>query len=284
MRYRSLRRGQALIEFAIIAFVTTLLLAGVLAIGMLLFSAQVLQQAADVGAQELARLPLPPDIDFEEALERPEVKAEIYDEAKLVLPASYTQAQIDSLPLINRLLFPLYVRTAERLHYPGTLAINDAGAEVVVIPIIGERRVDGVETIERWARVVEEIPTEVTKSPFNVVDYDGTSLPAGTVALRINYPYQSAALVAYQYEIDGEITGDPLAGEVDANIPVLANDGQVTNNATLPQGYQLLNGSSAAQYAGEFGLGALQAYSTTVRPYRKVVEVRGIYRREVYGE
>ena len=53
------RRGQALVEFAIVSFVLYFLFAGILTFGQLIYSAQSLQPAADVAASELARMPLP---------------------------------------------------------------------------------------------------------------------------------------------------------------------------------------------------------------------------------
>ena len=62
------RRGQVLVEFAVVAFVLTFLLGAMLALGFLFFSANVLQQAADVGAMEFARHPAAPVETFENAL------------------------------------------------------------------------------------------------------------------------------------------------------------------------------------------------------------------------
>ena len=97
------RRGQALVEFAIVSFVLTFLIGAMLAVGLLLFGANVVQQAADVGAQELARLPLPPATEFmdwdygsiptpdeilQPALATPKVRKEIFDEQFLVVDVS----------------------------------------------------------------------------------------------------------------------------------------------------------------------------------------------------
>src|SRR4051794_12755582 len=57
---RAPRRGEVLVEFAFIAVVLYLLLAGIIEFGRALFAAQVLQQAADSAARELSRTPLPP--------------------------------------------------------------------------------------------------------------------------------------------------------------------------------------------------------------------------------
>lgn len=287
--YRHLRRGQALVEFAVVTFVTTLLLAGMIGFGLMLFSAQVLQQAADVGAQELARIPLPPNLDFDAALADADVKAHIYNEAKLVLAVDENP---NSLPLINRLLYPLYVRdnrgttdpNDDRLHYPGTLARSAVGEEVILIPIVGARDTDGVETIVRWARVVEESRPELSESPFDATLDNSANLTPGTVALRINYPYQSAALVAFQYRhADDSINGAYVPGEYVDNLPVIADDSGVSDQAELPEGYVLLGESGAIAYSGQYGLGELQAFATTVRPFRRLITAQGVYRREVFS-
>ena len=59
-RRLSRRRGQSLVEFALVAFVLYFLFAGILSFGQLFFGAQSLQSAADTAAREIARLPLPP--------------------------------------------------------------------------------------------------------------------------------------------------------------------------------------------------------------------------------
>ena len=53
------RRGQALVEFAIVCLAVYLLLAAILTFGQWLYSAQGLQQAVDVAAREISRTPLP---------------------------------------------------------------------------------------------------------------------------------------------------------------------------------------------------------------------------------
>ena len=53
------RRGQALVEFAVVCLVVYMLLAAILTFGQWLYSAQGLQQAVDVAAREISRTPLP---------------------------------------------------------------------------------------------------------------------------------------------------------------------------------------------------------------------------------
>lgn len=301
-RHSPRRRGQALVEFAIIALLATLLLGALLTFGFLSFGANVLQQAADVGAMELSRFPYPPSGDpasgatpFEDALDQ----SELFDEAELVVAPGTLAA---TLPLINQLLFPLYIYDPdiEMLRYPGTLVSNPDGDWTVLIPLIGtdsnglpnRSYPDGYETITAWKRVVEEVvPPGESEGPFSVTATAAQrgGLDAGTVALRINYPYQSAALVAYTYS-DGAgqlVAPAEVLGQNVDNHPVIANDVAVVEQAPLPDGYELVDPEAnpafeASAHRGKFGLGEMGAFGTTVRPYRKVLTAQGIYRREVF--
>lgn len=286
-----LRQGQALVEFGIIAFVLTLLLGAMLTFGFLLFGANVLQQAADVGAQELSRHPHSPTGTFEEALD----DSGLFREEALVVPAG---TDPKTLPLINRLLFSLYIYDVDidQLRYPGTLVTNADNELTVLIPIVGFGNRDastGVETISQWRKVVEEIvPANQTEGPYSLAatDEQRGNLDSGMVALRINYPHQSGALIAY---IQTDQNGNPVPlsetlGRDDLlNVPVQADDSQVTIQASLPAGYSLVNPATdpvvqGGVHRGQYGLGEMQAFAIKVRPYRKVLSAQAIYRREVF--
>ena len=298
------RRGQVLLEFAVVAFLMTLLLGAMLAFGFLFYSANIVQQAADVGAQELARHPFNPTGTFTEGLD----DSGLFDEKFLYCqigglgeedlpdgynPNDYYELQ-DQMPLINRLLFPLYIydRDLNAIRYPGTVVERTSDSELtVLIPIVGTRdETTGVENITEWRKVVEEItPLGEDEGPYSINSTTTGQLDTGMVALRINYPYQSAALVAYQQkDSDGNVleVSDAVGRDDITNVVIQANDDAVTN-ATLPDGYSLTTPTFDATtyglaHRGEFGLGSLQAHATTVRPFRKVITAQGIYRREVF--
>jgi hypothetical protein len=336
------RSGQALIEFAVIAFVMTLLLGAMLTFGFMLFGANVLQQAADVGAMELARHPYSPTGTFDDALSDVGGSAPLFLEEFLVceiggsgpedLPDEYEHADVqalqDRMPLINRLLFPLYIfdpdinyppgvnQPSGALRYPGTVVQrNSDNQKTVVIPIVGfgNRDADGVETISEWRKVVEEILVDHDQDSntprvgsYNVVKPSGfpnqaaqNAFESGMVALRINFPYQSGAMVAYQQQnsVGVVIPGrDAIGLDGVTNVRVVADDDSVQGDttATFPNGetltvagYTLVNPTPNPKYdpaphRGAFGFGEAGAYSTTVRPYRKVLTAQGIYRREVF--
>lgn len=287
---RTHRRGQALVEFAIVAFVLTFLVGAMLAVGLLLFGANVVQQAADVGAQELARLPLPDTVtSFDAALADPQVSSQIYDERYLVVdlerdlaPGQTVDDFFASKPLVNRLLRPAMVvdivdlgnGPTRALRYPGALARNASGQTTVVVPVVTGRNADGVETLA-WRKVLEEVvdPKDLTGTPFS----------QDIISLRINYPYQSAALVAVRYEDAGGTPVDPVSAlsQDVFNRPVVAADDQVSVGA-LPGGYTLItNASVSGTYAGAYGLGVAHAFTTQVRPYRKLVSMQGVYPRQI---
>lgn len=286
------RTGQVLVEFAMIAFVMTLLLSAVIAFGFLFFSANVLQQAADTGAMELSRHSYAATGKFNAALE----DSGLFDEAALVVPVGTDSS---TLPLINRLLFSLYiydpdVGTDGVLRYPGALVTNSDGDQTVVIPMVGNRApITGVEEITEWRNVVEEIIS--TNAPEGPYALDSGVPDPGRVALRINYPYQAASLVAYTYR---DSANQPisqlqaLGTEGVQNYAVIADDGDVTgaNAAKFPNGLTLSGAGytlvdldpDPVEERVDYGFGELQAYATTVRPYRKVLSSQGIYRRELF--
>lgn len=317
------RRGQALVEFALVALVLTGLIFGAVSFGMLLYGGQTLQQAADVGARELARLPLPATeaadhpgtlFTFDEALygaassASATVRAQIYDERWLVVERSSIAPGVslsDHLaashaPLLNRLLLPLFILDRrgtedagdDLYRYPGALVENTVTSNLtVLVPVVtGRDPLLGVESIE-WHRVVEEVrpdPSNAASGPFSL----GSTNPVdrGLVALRINYPYQAAALIGAQD------AGDPASPNLSRFIE--ARDADVAESD--PQGllgtYQLVVPADAAAvphngaHAGRYGLGYhLSPLPLTrgqaagrVRPFRKLISAQALARREVF--
>lgn len=185
-RYR-LKNGQALLEFAILIPLFLILIGAVISFGLFFYQGNVLQQAVDVGAQEISRMPFLPDQELglgnlnkcnlsDLVCDDDDFKAQIYDEQFLVIPDSAWdgssgfnndfQAYVDTLPLLNRLLVPAMIRDASRglTRYPGALVTNNDGELTVLIPLV-EYNYNGVvdgfhcsgETIVEWVAPVEEI-------------------------------------------------------------------------------------------------------------------------------
>lgn len=321
MRSRYARSGQSLVEFALVAMVMYLMLAAILTFGHALYVAQGLQQAADLGAREISRTPLRATMTFEDALDEDDVRETIFDDAWLVIDLeAFYQANPDgnffsdlvpSMPLLNQQLATLMIVDRPDLNgdgtpdewllrYPGALLTRDtpliapagvnydtaiATSYTVGIPVVSARAADGVETI-RWVPVVEEIENGTNPDPFSI-----ESDQRGIVALRINYPFQSASMSSFRHDI----TAIDYPFEATIGRPNAADDGGVTElNSTDRPGSLIdapLEGPElyAGTYGGQFGLGAQGALGSQdltggrpVRPYRRVISAQAIYRREVF--
>jgi len=323
----SSRQGQALVEFALIALVLYMLLAGILTFGHMLYVAQGLQSAADLAAREISRTPLPAMINnsgetrsyrFDDAMQSKEVRTRIFDEAYLVIDLDDFYKNFETpngeepnvfrhliplMPLVNQQLTTMMIverpdfdgdgiPDAWLLRYPGALLRrntpilppddNDYGSWVetnytVGIPLVSTRTADGFETIS-WERVVEEVGDN------NAFGID--SVHQGVVALRINYPFQSASMSSFRPNPDGPF--EPTIGLVnEANDEAVAEENAapgdpldtplISNPENGPRIY-------AGTYGGNYGLGAQGAFGKTVRPYRRIITGQAIYRREIFSD
>lgn len=279
---RRARRGQALLEFAFISIVLVVLLSAIVTLGQYLYWAQSLQGAVDSAAQEIARFEFQADgrlglgdltlTDQDDILMFDnDFRQSIYDERHLVLDEV---GEEDNLPLLNRMLVSamIFDPDLQCQRFPGAVVTNAEGHPTVLIPVLND-----AGTAYRWVAPVEEIVQDGNVRPYALsTDPDVLS---GIVALRINYPAQSATSLAY-VEVDG--------GE---QAPQVADDSEVTIDP-LPAHYQLyypspnpphVDGESGV-HAGQYGLGQHLALQTKIRPYRKVLSVQAVYRREVFDE
>jgi len=299
------RRGQSLVEFSLVALVVYMLLAAILTFGHMLFVAQGAQQAADVAARELSRTPLPADSHTLEQILRgdanadavlADVRGRIYDEHYLVLNLETLHGRaslrelIADLPVVNQQLAPLMISDeidgVRVLRYPGAVFEDDNAADnpadppasgfLVAIPLVTSRNGDGVETIQ-WVPVVEEIePSDTSDARHN--PFLLTSELRGVVALRINYPFQSASMSSFQTRPAG------FDGMGQTNV---ADDTAVTVTAggfLPPGGSRIASDRTASPYAGTFGLGRQEAFGRPVRPFRRLISAQAIYRRELFTD
>jgi Flp pilus assembly protein TadG len=285
-------RGSVLLEFALISLFVYVLVAGGVELGRMVFVAQGAQEAARIAARELAITPLPADMTFQQALQQPIVLQRIFDASKLVIDLSLFPNQaamdafLDGLPAVNKALRPLMIveqvqigsTTFNLLRYPGALLSNPATSTTfsVEIPRVEARGVDGVETI-RWVPVLEEIrpdPADPNTWPFS---FTSTGPQSGVVAVRINYPFQAAALSGYQQSPSGLF-------EANWGNRILADDAGVTQlNNPISGTVQNPVNPLFSTYGGPFGLGSQFAMAgKTLRPYRKLISAQAIFRREVY--
>lgn len=343
------RRGQSLVEFAVVALVVYVLLATMLTFGHALYVAQGLQTAADLGSREISRTPLPANITLDNPADDPEpgalhhddVRSRIFDEAYLVidlnalygvpgigLGPNFFRDAVPRMPLLNQQLATLMIvdrpdfdgdgtPDAWFLRYPGALLNrSDAIAPptgvtypswvatqyAVGIPVVTSRAVPGPGAVGgfeaiRWAPVVEEIDSEASPAddtapnpdPFRLVQGDPMNVDhRGIVALRINFPFQSASMSSFRANPEGPF--EPTIG-----FPNAADDGEVTEENPTDRPGDLTGaplsdgGVYAGTYGGQYGLGAQGAMGSEhftggrpVRPYRRVISAQAIYRREVF--
>jgi Flp pilus assembly protein TadG len=267
-----------LIEFAFIALILFLLLAVTFDFGRAVYSAQVIQQAADAGARELAHLPLPATgTDAATGTlqgilaSNPTVKQRVYSEDYLVVTPAMLAGQsltdfFADKPIINQLLLPVMITQEVGgetwVHYPGQLVdASTPSGKTVVIPLV--EYAGGAESLVKLVPVVEEITPDPDPnhafnpkpewSPFNLLAQNLQPAQRGLVALRINYPWQAAGLTGFQNQ------PGPL-------VPIEASDFD----------------GSYGPYAGPAGLGAQAALGKNVRPFRRVLSGQAIYPREVF--
>jgi hypothetical protein len=266
--------------------------------GLFFYQANTLQQAVDVAAMEISRFPFSAtgkmglgdlSADHSETLlmDEPAFKQQIYDETQLIISkANWNATYIDALPLLNRLLTQVMVQDDSGdevvYRYPGAIVTNHEGIRTVLIPII-EYSSDGSESIFEWVAPVEEIRPGNGEGPYGLTAINpAASFVPGMVALRINYPAQSTTLINRVGE-EGQVIVNARDNDID--------DGDTGSNYSLvvPAESGIAN---TTIHSGRFGLGRQaagvfnrQTYllrSAGVRPYRKVISVQAIYRREVF--
>lgn len=278
------RRGSVLVEFALIALILYLIFAATIEFGRALMAAQLLQQAADIAAREIARTPGLPVVgtltdwenpsDLNAAFNNPVILQTIFDPQYLVVDISNGLDYFNDKPILNRLLAPLMIADYTNpdypngvLRYPGALVANSSGGHTVQIPVVTYS--GGVEQIGAMLPVVEEILPNTSidpsssyssdNSPFCLVAANVAPQLRGTVALRINYPFQAASLSA---------TAPSSNWPPDPNFNYIhPSDGTNTPGT----------------YSGPNGLGDQLVFATNVRPYRRLLSAQAIYRREVLG-
>ncbi len=311
-----LRAGSVLVEFAMVSLILYLLLGATLGMGRLLFSAQVVQEAARVAARELALTPLRPDIDFETALASDVVRQRVFDPSFLVIDMdnfpdeTEMEAFMATLPPVNQALRPgmildhgalppsvqpdpegrggsIGIKTGPKrirtlLRYPGALLLNSS------LPpghpssgfSVGIPAVVGrnKDGVEtiRWIPVMEEIRPDSLDPATGPFSLMSPGPQKGLAAVRINYPFQSGMLSGYQ-------NGRRRVGQPNLDNPILARDSEVTAlNAPTGGVFRFASSGEAGTYAGPFGLGRQFALNDELRPFRKLLSGQAIFRREVF--
>ncbi len=309
------RRGQALVEFAVVSLVIYMLLAAILTFGQILYSAQALQQAVDVAAREISRTPLPAaqtssgiatitlthvlygDASTDQSLQ--DVRKRVFDDNMLVLTIDPNPAgtgitfngghPIGDFPLVTQQLLPVMifdeVGGQKLLRYPGALFqsaqqgyTSPAGitASGYVVRIPISTPATSVAPGWSWEYPLEAILDANNADSFPV-NAVTVSGQRGMVSLRINYPYQSATMSGFQPPANPASPPGPPNNPV---VPILAG----SNSLGSPPGVgsPVVSDFAYGPYAGANGLGQQAAWAQTVRPYRSLISAQAIYRREVF--
>lgn len=297
------RSGSVLVEFALVALVSYLLLVAVIEFGRLLFGAQTAQAAVEQAARELSRTPLPPAMTFSDLFDPSQSLngLAVYDPNFLAIDISGWQGDESlqnyvaslGIPPVNLSLIPLMfvdsVGGVPILRYPGALVSSSqpAGTKpgysgyIVAVPIIVSPAGTSPETIE-WHDVLEEITDSSGNGPFSVTAATATGLQS-VVAIRLNYPFQAATMSGFQPD-----TTDPIYGP-DGGKPMVADDGGVTATNSVPDGGTPSAPDSpgaalvSGPYGGTYGLGEQAVLRKSVRPFRRMISVQAVFRREVLG-
>jgi hypothetical protein len=159
--------------------------------------------------------------------------------------------------------------------------------------MVVDRGPAGVETI-RWVPIIEEIePTDENHprhNPFEITNPE----TRGLVALRINYPFQSAAMASFRRDpLSPEFPFEPTVGRPNVAADEVVNE---LNPQDRPGGLRdpeltplVSRRLYTGTYGGRYGLGAQGALGSmemtgmlSVRPYRRVISSQSIYRREIF--
>lgn len=238
------------------------------------------------------------------------LRSRIFDPAYLVLDLAAFYAEkpegnvfVDvapQLPLLNQQLLTLMIvdrpdfdgdgeADAWYLRYPGALlsrtALTPPAGKAYESYVVDDRTV-AIPLITngtiRWVSVVEEIDTEESNdnAGLNPDPFSIQSTQNGIVALRINYPFQSASMSAFRptdVPFDPTI-GNPIFTSVTPVAPTTADGTPID----IPNVTSDSDPTYAGTYGGTYGLGAQGAFGQVVRPYRRVISAQAIYRREVF--
>jgi len=296
--------GAVLAEFALLGFVVWLLLAGVLEIGRALTAQQLLQHASRTMAREMARLPLAANLSFPDAVREDAFRNSVLNPGFLVIDSALLarcsvpdfgvaghEAQLDALfdrlPIGNQLLRPLMIGDRrgdnQMIRYPGALLTRatppgptcEDGSRYAV----GIAELNSATGTVNWHGVVEQHGG----GPGSGRDF--ALAGGGWVGLRVNYPFQSAGLLAAE---SAGVT-DPRTGRVTQQ--VVDADAAISDDpvslAALP-GTFAPGGAEGGAYAGTRGLGRLYSIPDAdgapraVRPFRRLLSANAGFRREVF--
>ena len=315
------RRGQALVEFAIVSFVLYFLFAGILTFGQLIYSAQSLQPAADVAASELARFPLPATktpataqqgllydvlynpnntypLDPVNNPTGPSVRSQIFDSQYLrvnmnSMPAGMQLTDwVKTWPVVNQMLFPLmiidYVDTTgtgtaneQFLWLQGAIAGTDSSGRSMYCIALVTSRQASGAENIEWVPVIEAAIANDFPTPAN----NFTAYDAFDVSSSYRGLVALKINCAYQSATMSAYPPQTTWPPEPTGFAIPAQDGSVavvSNPLGFAPAMNAEAGSLGTTYSGPYGLGGQQALLTTVRPYRRALSAQAVARREVF--
>jgi len=226
------------------------------------------------------------------------VRQRVFDDNFLVLTVDQTQSGgqltfngghlIGDFPLVTQQLLPVMIYDTvggqPLLRFPGALFHSSqqgytspsgiaSSGYVVRIPLVSTSSGASTESIVSWVAPLEPVVDANGADGFSL--YPPTaSGQSGIVALRVNYPYQSASMSGFEPG-----TGPSQPGGLPLK-PIVAGGGGGPTPAGV--GGPVTSDGEFGPYAGSDGLGQQAAWGQTVRPFRRVVSAQAIYRREVF--
>jgi hypothetical protein len=210
-----------------------MLFAATVEIGRLMFMAQVSQQAAGFAAEAIANA-----VDLDPSAES------VYLESNLRIDITNQPANQSLYTWLEGPQSPVQLKPVDRLLLPAMVIRNDPGS--------GKRWLEYPGMNDQYDVPVLNGDGSLQYVP--VLEWSVETLAGNRryVSVQINYPFQSAAMVAY--DNSGQTPGAPP--EPNVGSPLLADDVGETG-----------------PYAGPDKLGRLYAHGTTVRPFRRLLRL-----------
>ncbi len=292
------RRGQALVEFAVVALVLYMLLAAILTFGQILYRRRESSRPRTSPRREISRTPLPAAqtssgsaaitlayVLYGDATQDASLKSmrqRVFDDNMLVLTIdnpsqsatgmTYNNGHpIGDFPIVTQQLLPLMifdtVNGQQLLRFPGALfqssqqsstssgSIASSGY-VVRIPVVAPTASGGGQTIINWLSPLEPILDSGGNDAFSLAAATTSGL-SGTVALRINFPYQSASMSGYVPPANPASPPGPPDNPV---VPIVADGSISSSNLPSGVGSPVVSDFQYGAYAGAYGLGQQAAW------------------------
>ncbi|MDB5390253.1 MAG: TadE family protein [Planctomycetaceae bacterium] len=295
------RKGQALVEFALVALVLYLLLGAIITFGQMIYASQGTQQAADLLARELSHASIGADLTLAQAINNDKdenggrietsdvnvqstVLAKIYDPKYLVLYIGPDDgngnlsfqghgtlyALMSKLPLVNQQLVPLMI--FDKDSFPGTPVLRYPGA-IAGSGVIGpapDYYSDGPQTIDATVTIYDSNGNTVDVVNEIILDKDHQP-PNYKTPFQISSPQRGVVALQLNYPYQSAAMSS-YAASPDGPFEPNGGDVQIVDD----------EGQAFGLYTGSKGQGRQAAWGQDVRPFSKIISATAIYRRELF--